>query len=98
MRGSMESCLRAAVEQAMKVQEVILRAMAKKITWFQSSRDGGSECSGIYAFGCGGAILKSSDSRKADFWIIAGDCQASGVFLWRGGRGRASFRLTREKS
>ena len=37
MRGSMESYPRAAVERAMKVQEVILRAMAKKITWWQAA-------------------------------------------------------------
>jgi hypothetical protein len=30
--GSVESYLRAAMERAMKVQEVILQAMAKKIT------------------------------------------------------------------
>src|SRR6201982_2782616 len=35
MRG-MESYPRAAVERAMKVQEVIMRAMAKKITWAQA--------------------------------------------------------------
>src|SRR6202161_2400154 len=34
---SMESCLRAAMERAMKVQEVMLQAMAKKITWFQAA-------------------------------------------------------------
>ncbi len=28
---------RAAVEQAMKAREVILRAMAKKITWWQAA-------------------------------------------------------------
>jgi hypothetical protein len=33
----MESYPRAAVERAMKVQEVILRAMAKKITWWQTA-------------------------------------------------------------
>ncbi len=33
----MESCLRAAMERAMKVQEVMLQAMAKKITWFQAA-------------------------------------------------------------
>jgi Homeodomain-like domain len=37
MRGSVESYPRAAVERAMKVQEVILRAMAKKITWWQAA-------------------------------------------------------------
>src|ERR1700747_1242932 len=34
---SMKSYLRAAMERAMKVQEVILQAMAKKITWFQAA-------------------------------------------------------------
>jgi transposase len=34
----MESYPRAAVERAMKVQEVILRAMAKKITWWQAAQ------------------------------------------------------------
>ena len=37
MRGSMESYPRAAVERAMKVQEVILRAIAKKIAWWQAA-------------------------------------------------------------
>jgi hypothetical protein len=37
MQRSMESYPRAAVERAMKVQEVILRAMAKKITWWQAA-------------------------------------------------------------
>ena len=34
---SMEAYPRAAMERAMKVQEVILRAMAKKITWWQAA-------------------------------------------------------------
>ena len=33
----MERYPRAAVERAMKVQEVLLRAMARKITWFQAA-------------------------------------------------------------
>lgn len=33
----MESYSRAATERAMKVQEVILRAVAKKITWWQAA-------------------------------------------------------------
>jgi len=37
MQKSMETYPRAAVERAMKVQEVILRAMAKKITWLQAA-------------------------------------------------------------
>src|SRR5215831_2601033 len=36
MRG-MESYSRAATERAMKVQEVILRAVGKKITWWQAA-------------------------------------------------------------
>jgi transposase len=36
MRG-MESYLRAATERAMKVQEVILQAVGKKITWWQAA-------------------------------------------------------------
>ena len=34
---SMVSYTKAAMERAMKVQEVILRAMAKKITWWQAA-------------------------------------------------------------
>ena len=34
---SMDAYPRAAVERAMKVQEVILRAMARKITWWQAA-------------------------------------------------------------
>jgi hypothetical protein len=34
---SMGSCSKAAMERAMKVQEVILRAMAKKLTWWQAA-------------------------------------------------------------
>jgi hypothetical protein len=30
-------CRMAAVERAMKIQEVIVRAMAKKITWWQAA-------------------------------------------------------------
>jgi hypothetical protein len=33
----MFSYTKAAVERAMQVQEVILRAMAKKITWWQAA-------------------------------------------------------------
>jgi hypothetical protein len=37
MRTGVEGYSRAAVERAMKVQEVILRAMAKKIAWWQAA-------------------------------------------------------------
>src|SRR3974390_3561217 len=33
----MEAYPRAAVERAMKVQEVMLRAIARKITWYQAA-------------------------------------------------------------
>jgi hypothetical protein len=42
MQRSMENYPRAAVERAMKTQEVILRAMAKKINWWQQPRSWGS--------------------------------------------------------
>ena len=35
--AGMDSYSKAAMERAMKVQEVILRAMAKKITWWQAA-------------------------------------------------------------
>ena len=35
--GGMFSYTQAAMERTMKVQEVILRAMAKKITWWQAA-------------------------------------------------------------
>jgi hypothetical protein len=39
----MDFYTKAAVERAMKVQEVILRALAKKMTWWQSSGDPGDQ-------------------------------------------------------
>jgi hypothetical protein len=41
MQTSTESYPKAAVELAMEVQEVILRAIAKKITWFQAAEIAG---------------------------------------------------------
>ena len=35
--GSMVGYSKAAMERAMKLQEVILRAMAKRITWWQAA-------------------------------------------------------------
>ena len=35
--GSMDSYSKAAMERTMKIQEVLLRAMARKITWFQAA-------------------------------------------------------------
>jgi hypothetical protein len=34
---SMDSYSRAAVERSMRVQDVMLQAMAKKITWWQAA-------------------------------------------------------------
>src|SRR6201981_2562886 len=34
---SMDSYSKAAMERTMKMQEVLLRAMARKITWFQAA-------------------------------------------------------------
>jgi hypothetical protein len=38
----MVSYSKAAMERAMKMQEVLLRAMARKITWFQAAEILGS--------------------------------------------------------
>jgi hypothetical protein len=38
-----------AVERAMKVQEAILRAMAKRITWWQAAEILGSESAALEA-------------------------------------------------
>lgn len=35
---SMDSYPKAAMERAMKVQDVMLQAMARKITWWQAAR------------------------------------------------------------
>jgi hypothetical protein len=34
---NMDSYSKTAMERAMKVQEVILRALAKKVTWWQAA-------------------------------------------------------------
>jgi hypothetical protein len=40
---SMEAYPRAAMERAMKVQDVMLQAMAKKITWWPGGGDSGHQ-------------------------------------------------------
>ena len=40
----MKHYAQAAVERTMKIQEVILRAMAKKITWWQAAEIIGISC------------------------------------------------------
>jgi hypothetical protein len=79
MRGSMESHPRTVAERAMKVQEVILRAMAKKIKGSLASATG--RCGG------GGAV------RRA--WLRRPDRSAAGPAQRKadtGGIGRAGSR------
>ena len=51
----MFSYTQAAMERTMKVQEVILRALAKKITWWPGAQDN-----------LGGPSLPLAESRK---WV-----------------------------
>jgi len=48
----MESYSRAGVERAMKVQEVILQAMARKITWYQPAEIIGISDRHMRRYGC----------------------------------------------
>src|SRR6266852_1534731 len=57
----MVSYTQAAVERAMKVQEVILRAMAKKIAWVASE---GKEVRGVRHFSRFSRKLALSESPK----------------------------------
>ena len=52
----MDSYSKAAMERAMKVQEVILRAMAKKITWWQAA---GLSASATDRCGVDGSAMRS---------------------------------------
>ena len=61
----------AAVERAMKVQEVILRPMAKKITWWQaaeiigiSDRQCGAGMNGMKSSGSGGCLTGGVGNRR----------------------------------
>ena len=53
---------RAAVERMMKIQEVILRAMAKKVTWWQAA-----EIIGI-TDRCGAGIGGTKSLAMTDCW------------------------------
>jgi len=55
----MFSYAQAAMERAMKAQKVILRAMAKKITWWQAADSLGSA---IGRCGAGESAMRSSGS------------------------------------
>ncbi len=56
----MFSYAQAAMERAMKAQKVILRAMAKKITWWQAADSLGSA---IGRCGAGESAMRSSGFR-----------------------------------
>src|SRR2546427_629377 len=61
--GSMVGYSKAAMERAMKVQEVILRAMAKRITWWQAAEIVGAPRAGWCGGGCWtgvGAVIDGS--------------------------------------
>ena len=73
---------KAAVERAMKVQKVMLRALAKKITWFQAAEilgishdicgDGGSGMSSLDLRVCcaGGAACPSPERISENPWRL----------------------------
>jgi hypothetical protein len=55
----MELYPRAAVERAMKVQEVILRALAKRISWLQAAE----------IMGISGRQVRRLRDRYEEFWL-----------------------------
>ena len=57
---------KAAMERAMKVQEVILRAMAKKITWCRPPRLSASAIGRCGAGGSGWKSLAMTDCSTGD--------------------------------
>jgi hypothetical protein len=73
MRESVEIYPRTAVERAMKLQEVLLRASAGKIKWRQAAEMMGiSERQGAV----GGSAARSKARR--DYWTDDGGCRAGG--------------------
>jgi hypothetical protein len=88
----MVSYSKAAMERAMKVQEVILRAMAKRITWWQAA-----EIIGIserhmrrwreryQAFGYDCSIADEEPRRRNEFrwprWSRYWDCIARSISI-----------------
>ena len=62
---SMISYTQAAMERAMKVQEVILRALAKKISWWQAA-----EIIGITtrSLGFAGCLTGDEGNRRPSEW------------------------------
>src|SRR5450759_5040975 len=67
----MFSYTQAAVERAMKVQEVILRALAKKITWWQAAEiigisvgRCGAGMNGMKSSGSGGCLIGGGGNRR----------------------------------
>jgi hypothetical protein len=70
----MEIYPRAAVERAMKIQEVILRAVAKKITWRQAG-----EIIGLANDRCGGGKSAMKSSATTGFSIIVWESRVRGA-------------------
>jgi hypothetical protein len=54
---------KATMERAMKVQEVILRAMAKKLTWWQAAEIIGISDRQMRRKGCQGCRLREWQTR-----------------------------------
>jgi hypothetical protein len=88
---SMVSYSKAAMERAMNVQEVILRAMAKRITWWQAAEIIGISGrhmrrwrEGYEAFGYDGFL------RPEPFWLVPQSLLGS-----RCGRRRLCHQLSR---
>src|SRR6266852_278820 len=76
---SMFSYPKAAVERAMKVQEVILRAMAKRITWWQAAE----------IIGISDRQMRRWRERYEEFWLRRSVRPAAGQTLAETGAGGA---------
>ena len=75
MQVRVETYPRAAVERAMKIQEVILRAMAKKITWWQAA-----EILGISDRSAGGAAGPAKSGCQWRWWSRCWGFTGRGIF------------------
>jgi hypothetical protein len=53
----MKQMTQAAVERAMKLQDVMLRGVAKRITWFQAAEILGTNCRQMQRWHCCTACL-----------------------------------------
>src|SRR6266700_1904497 len=83
--GSMVGYSKAAMERAMKVQEVILRAMAKRITWWQAAGEDFS-AAGSDGTGRAGAAVLSGE-------VLRSECAALSPETGGGARNQAELHL-----